>query len=216
MYPGLDTRIMFKSLFGKGKKQRTSQPVRPVLDDSVRNAEVGDEVAIFGLTEGFGDVYRTIERRDSFVVEQKNRYESDAGEWFEIIGEDGERRFWVEWAEEDELFVTATTEKKPMGVTSVGLTEEKLIQMDEENSIDNNFTYEGTCYYYKNSHEVTYYEDEEGDGEGFYLWDFVSEEEKRVLSVVKWEGVPFQVFISEVVPPGKISVSMAGTPGSRG
>ena len=207
---------MFRSLFGKGKKQRTSQPARPVLDDSIRNAQVGDEVAIFGLTEGFGDVYRTIERRDSFVVEQKNRYESDAGEWSEVIGGDGEMRFWVEWAEEDELFVTAATNKKPMGLASVGLTEKKLIQMDEEHSIDNHFTYEGTRYSYKNSQEVTYYEDEEGDGEEFYLWDFVSQEEKRVLSVVKWEGVPFQVFISEVVPPGKISVLKGRTPGNRG
>ena len=198
--------IMFRRLFGKGKKQGTSQPAGPVLDGSTGNPEVGDEVALFGLTEGFDEVYRSIERRDSFVVEQKNRYESDAGEWFEVIGEDGERRFWVEWAEEDELFVTATTNKRPMGLASVGLTEQKLIQMDEENSIDNHFTHEGTCYYYKNSQEVIYYEDEDGDGEGFYLWDFISQEEKRVLSVVKWEGVPFQVFISEVVPPGKISV----------
>ena len=207
---------MFKSFFGKGKKQRTAQPTRRALDDSIRNAEIGDEVAIFGLTEGFGDVYRTIERRDSFIVEQKNRYESDAGEWFEVIGEDGEKRFWVEWAEEDELFVTATTNKRPMGVTSVGLTEGKLIQMDEENSIDNNFTHEGARYYYKNSQEVVYYEDDEDDGEGFYLWDFVSEEEKRVLSVMKWEGVPFQVFISEVVPPDKISVLKGRTSGNRG
>ena len=207
---------MFKSLFKKGKKQRTSQPARPVLDDSIRNAQVGDEVAIFGLSEEFGDAFRNIERRDSFVVEQKNRYESDAGEWFEVIGDGGERRFWVEWAEEDELFVTATTNKKPMGLASVGLTEEKLIQMDEENSIDNHFTFEGTSYSYKNSHEVTYYEDDEDDGEGFYLWDFVSQEEKHVLSVVKWESVPFQVFISEVVPPGKISVLNGPTPGKRG
>ena len=187
-----------------------------MLDDSIRNAEVWDEVAIFGLTEGFDDVYSTIERRDSFVVAKKNRYESDAGEWFEVIGEDGERQFWVEWADEDELFVTATTNKEPMGLTSVSLTEKKLIQMDEENSIDSHFTYEGTRYYYKNSQEVIYYEDEEGDGEGFYLWDFVSQEEKRVLSVVKWEGVPFQVFISEVVPPGKISVLKGRAPGNRG
>ena len=207
---------MFRSLFGKGKQQRTSQRARPVLDDSIRNAQVGDEVAIFGLTEGFDDVYRTVERRDSFVVEQKNRYESDAGEWFEVIGEGGERQFWVEWAEEDELFVTATNNKRPMGLASVGLTEEKLIQMDEENSIDNYFAYEGMHYYYKNSQEVIYNEDEEGDGEGFYLWDFVSQEEKRVLSVVKWEGVPFQVFISEVVPPGKISVTRSPTLEDRG
>ena len=207
---------MFRSLFGKGKKQRTAQPARPVLDDSIRSAQVGDEVAIFGLSEGFDDIYRNIERRDSFVVEQKNLYESDAGEWCEVIGDGGETRFWVEWAEEDELFVTATTNKRPMGLASVGLTEQTLVQMDEENSIDNHFTADGTRYYYKNSQEVIYYEDEEGDGEGFYLWDFVSQEEKRVLSVVKWEGVPFQVFISEVVPPEKITVTKGRTTGSRG
>ena len=207
----MKTSNMFRSPFGKGKRKRASDPVRPVMDDSVRGAQVGDEVAIIGLTEGFDDVYRTIERRDSFVIEQVNRYESDAGEWFELIGEDGERRFWIEWAEEDELFVTATTNKSPMGLAGVGLTEDQLIRMDEENSIDNHFTFEGRRYFYKNSHEVTFYEDEEGDGEGFYLWDFVSREENRVLSVVKWEGVPFQVFISEVVPPQKITARKTGS-----
>ena len=200
---------MLRSLFGKGKNKRTSGLPRPAVDRGIRSAQVGDQLAIVGLTEGFEEVYRTIERRDSFLIEEMNRYESDAGEWYELIGADGEKRFWIEWAEEDELFVTATTDKRPMGLATVGLTEDKLIRMDEEHSIDNNFTHQGRRYYYKNSQEVTYYPEQTGDGEGFYLWDFVSEDRDRVLSVVKWEGVPFQVFISEIVPPENITVHKA-------
>ena len=169
-----------------------------------------------GLTEGFGDAYRSIERRDRFVIDEIHRYESDAGEWFEVLGVDGDKRFWIEWAEEDELFVTATTHKTPMGLSSVGLTEDNLVRMDEENSIDNSFSYEGSRYSYKNSHEVSYYENDGSDAEGFYLWDFVNEERSRVLSVVKWEGVPFQVFISEIVPPENITVYKRRTSGNGG
>jgi hypothetical protein len=197
---------MLRSLFGKGKKKRTSDAKPTPYDNSIRSARVGDEVAIAGLTEGFDEAYRTIERRDSFVIDQINRYESDAGEWFEVIGEDGKNRFWIEWAEEDGLFVTATIDKKPIGLSNLGLTEDKLIRMDEEHSIDNSISYQGGRYSYKNSQEVVYYEDDEDEGEGFYLWDFVCEERSRLLSVVKWEGVPFQAYISEIVPPDNLTV----------
>ena len=211
---------MLRSLFGKGKKAGRPDPrrdTRPVsATDSISNVRVGDEVSIVGLTEGFDEVYRSVERRDSFVIEQVNRYESDAGEWFEAIGVDGERRLWLEWAEEDELFVTATMSKKPMGLSSFGLTEKSLIRMDEEHDIDNVITHDGARYFYKNSHEVAYYEDDGDEGEAFYLWDFVNEDRSRALSVVKWEGVPFQGFISEIVPPENISVSKLRKPGNGG
>ncbi len=207
---------MLRSLFGKDRKKRTSDLKPLPLDDGIRGAVVGDQLAIVGLTEGFGDVYRNIERRDSFVVEGINRYESDTGEWFELLGVDGERRLWLEWADEDGLFITATTEKRPMGLSSVGLTESDLIRMDEEHSIDNSFSHGGKRYIYKNSQEVLCYEDDEGDGEGFYLWDFVSEERSRLLSVVKWEGMPFQVFISEIVPHENITVRKGRNPGKGG
>jgi hypothetical protein len=204
---------MLRRLFGTGKKQQAAPGLRQVpLDATIKDAQVGDEVSIVGLSQGFDDVYRTIERRDNFVIEQVNRYESDAGEWFELIGVDEDRRLWIEWADEDELFVTATTDKSAMGLSVAGLAEDSLIRMDEENSIDNFITYEGTRYFYKNSHEVIYFQDNLDKGEGFYLWDFVSVEVSRALSVVKWEGVPFQVFISEIVPPGNITVRRHGRP----
>ncbi len=204
---------MLRRLFGTGKKQQAAPGLRQVpLDATIKDAQVGDEVSIVGLSQGFDDVYRTIERRDNFVIEQVNRYESDAGEWFELIGVDEDRRLWIEWADEGELFVTATTDKSAMGLSVAGLAEDSLIRMDEENSIDNFITYEGTRYFYKNSHEVIYFQDNLDKGEGFYLWDFVSVEVSRALSVVKWEGVPFQVFISEIVPPGNITVRRHGRP----
>ena len=206
---------MLRKLFGTRKKQRTPDLRQTSLDAGIRDARVGDEVSIVGLTEGYDDVYRTIERRDNFVIERVNRYESAAGEWFELIGVDEERRLWIEWADEGELFVTATTDRTPLGLSTVGLTEDKLIRMDEEHSIDNSITYEGARYLYKNSNEVNYFQDNLDEGEGFYLWDFVSEEKSRALSVVKWEGAPFQVFISQIIPPGNITVYKRGRPGDR-
>ena len=43
-----------------------------------------------------------------------------------------------------------------------------------------------------------------GEGEGYYLWEFTGDE--KVLSIDKWEAMPFQAFVSDVVPPESITV----------
>ena len=78
--------------------------------------------------------------------------------------------------------------------------------MDEEHSLDNTVTYEGATYQYENSGEVFYFEDRSGDGAGFYLWEFASEEPSKIVSVVKWEGSPFEVYPSDVLPIDSVSL----------
>jgi hypothetical protein len=201
---------MLRSLFGKRKKKpaQPSSPLRAAGDmvDSIENARVGDEVAIVGLTEGYDEAFREIQRRDKFTIERVNRYRSDGGEWYELVGVSEDRNVRIEWADEGGLFVTVTPDTRPMSLPDVGLTESELIRMDEEHSIDNSVIYGGKKHFYRNSHEVSFFQDGLDEEDGFYAWDFVSEDMSRVLSVVKWEGAPFEVFISEVVPPENITV----------
>ena len=128
---------------------------------------------------------------------------------------DGDTRIWIDWTDGHDLFVTATDDPDPVGLGSIGLTEEQLISLDEENSIDNYIEVEGDQYDYRNSSEVTFYQDNRGEGQGFYLWDFIREDGDRVLSVTKWEGRPFEVAFSEVIASDSIKLYKGERTGER-
>ena len=185
---------MFGSLFKRGKKPNESASV----DESVRAARPGDVFTLSGFTLEFEDTY--------FLVEKRNRYESPSAEWHEVLGVEGDKKVWIEWFDPAGPTLAAREDGRPTGLKQAGLSEDTLIRMDEEHSIDNMLTYEGAAYRYENSGEALFFEHGRGDGEGFYLWEFTSEEASKVLSVVKWEGVPFQVYVSDLLPFDSVSV----------
>ena len=189
---------MLDSLFGRRKKKRQSGEGSSTQDETVRSAGVGDVVVIRGFSPSYEDAY--------FIVEQVNRYESPVGKWHELIGVDGDRRVGIEWSDDDGLFISVTEQQEPMGLTSVGLTHEELVRMDNEHSIDNHFAYEASTYHYGNSYEAYYFKDNGHEGDGFYMWEFTSEDREKMLSVVKWEDAPFEVQTSVVVSPDIVSV----------
>ena len=186
---------MFGSLF-KRKRRRDPATDASSLGDSIKDARVGDVFTIEGLAADYEDSY--------LIVEKLNRYKSASGEWYELLGVDGEKRLWVQWSDGGGLFVTANAEAPGMGLTQLGITEQQLIKMDEEHSVDNYITFEGTRYQYTNSSEALFYQDDRGEGEGYYLWEFAGED--KVMSVDKWEGTPFQAYISDVVPSESIII----------
>ncbi len=198
---------MFKSLFGK-KKRPAPTAQNLAVNDSIRDAKVGDVFLIQGLSLEYDDVY--------FFIEDVDRYESPSGAWYEVVGSDGDKKVWIEWSPGDELFVTATDNRRPVGLSSIDLTEEELVRLDEEHSIDNYIMADNQRYYYRNSSEALYFKDNRGQGEGFYLWDFISEDELRVLAITKWEGVPFESFFSEVIPPDNVTLYKGEQPGATG
>ena len=189
---------MLRSLFGKGRKRKGENAQGPAQDDSIRAAKVGDVVSIQGLALEYDDLY--------FFVERLHRYSTSADTWFELACVDGDTHIWIDWAQGYELFVTATDDPDPVGLSGVGITEEDLIALDEENSIDNSVNVEGEIYHYRNSSEVTFYQDNQGQGQGFYHWDFLRDDGQRALSVSKWEGRPFEVSFSEVISPDRIKL----------
>ena len=113
--------------------------------------------------------------------------------------------------------MTASDNRRPVGLSSIGLDEEDLLRLDEENSIDNYITVEGQRYTYRTSSEALYFKDNRGEveGEGFYLWEFMSEDELRVWSVSKWEGMPFEAYFSEVISPDSVSLYKGDRSGLR-
>ena len=189
---------MFRSLFGKGKKGRSSDTGSSQPDESIRSAGVADVVVIAGFSPTFEDAY--------FIIEAVSRYESAFGKWHELIGVEGDRRVAIDWSDGDGLFISVSEQEEAMGLGSVGLNDDEMVRLDESHSIDNFINYEGEAYYYRNSYEVYYFKDNSGEGEGFYTWDFSNEDRKRMISVVKWEGIPFEVYASVAVSPNTVSV----------
>ncbi len=198
---------MFRSLFGRKTKSRPSPSRNLSLSDSIKDARTGDVFTIQGLSLEYDDVY--------FFIEKIDRYENASGVWYEITGADGDNQVWVEWSQGDKLFVTATDNRRPVGLSSIGLTEAELIRLDEENSIDNFIDVEDERYFYRASSEAIYFKDNGGQGDGFYLWEFISEGDQRVLAITKWEGLPFESYFSEVISPENVILYKGDRPESR-
>ena len=79
-------------------------------------------------------------------------------------------------------------------------------RLDDEKSIDNHITFEGERYGYKNSYEAFLFKDDKGEGDGFWIWEFISDDLKKIVSVVKWGDMPFEVYTSAVISPDLVSV----------
>ena len=187
---------MLNSLFRRNKRK----PVGSVpADDGISSAEVSDVFTVSGFDVELDSGY--------YLVESKHRYKTVYAEWFEIIGAEGDKKLWVYWSQDaGQLFVSVTADNTPLSSNALGLSHEDLVKLDEEHSIDNYFTYNGTEYYYTNSGEAFYFQENAGEGSGYYTWDFISSDETMVLSVDKFEGRPFEGYISEIVRPDSITV----------
>ncbi len=198
---------MLRSLFGRGKKDR---PGKPAIT-SIRDARVGDVVVVQGLAPEYDNAY--------FVVDQLHRYGGNGMVWFEAVMADASRRIWLEWADDgQDLFITATDNRRPVGLETLGLTEADLMKFDEQHSIDRSvtITMDGRRYFYRNSFEAFYFRDNRpADGEGFYLWEFLSEDEERVLAITKFEGAPFEAHFSEIISPEGVTLYPGERPGQR-
>ena len=184
---------MFSSLFGR--KNKPTGETSTI--ETIKDASVGDVFTISNLSISYEDAY--------LVFEEINQYQSVVGKWHEALGVDTENRLWVSWSQDSgTLYTIACQDERPVGSESIGLTDEDMIRLDEEHSIDNYVTVEGTNYYYRFSSETNFFKGCKGTGEGFYLWDLISEDDTRVLTIDKWEGLPFQARFSDVVSPEDI------------
>ena len=185
---------MFRSLFGKGKKKGESDG----QDETIRSARVGDVVVVSGYAPLLEDAY--------FIVESRNRYEGPAGKWYELIAVEGDERVSIDWSDEDGIFITVTKHNSQMGLAALDLEHDDMVRLDDEHSIDNHITFEDEQFFYRNSFEATFHKNDGTDGDGFYMWEFGGEKEERMISVSKYEGMPFEAYTSDIIAPDRVSV----------
>ena len=198
---------MFRRLFGKKRRSQPPPSQNTSSTDSIRSARVGDVLMVKGVSLEYDDAY--------FFIEQIDRYEGPAGTSYEIVAADGDSQVWVEWSDEDGLNVAAADNRRPRSLASLGLTEDDLVHLDQDQSIDNYVTVEEQRFFYRHSFEALYFREGWGAGEGFYVWDFVAENEDAALSITKWEGLPFEGFFTKVLSPHSLTLYRGERPDDR-
>ena len=197
---------LFGRLMGRGNNRPSGIADRRAADNSIRAAHVGDVVVVQGLSLELDEAY--------LVIEQIHRYAGNGFQWREVVAADARRQIRLECSGEgDDLFVTASAGRWPVGLDAIGLTEGDLIRLDEEHSIDNGVVIEARRYAYRNSFEAFYYPDgpdgpdgPDEAGEGFYVWEFVADDGRDVLAITKFEGIPFEAHFSEIIDPDNVLV----------
>lgn len=191
---------LFGRLLGRGNNRRSGIADRLAFDNSIRAARVGDVVVVQGLSLDLDEAY--------LVIEQVHRYAGNGFEWREVVAADARRQVRLECSGEgSDLFVTASTDRRPVGLDAIGLTEDDLIRLDEAHSIDNGVVIEERRYTYRNSFEAFHYpQAQDEEGEGFYVWEFVADDGRDVLAIAKFEGIPFEAHFSEIIDPDNVLV----------
>ncbi len=185
---------MLRSLFGRKKKPSGIE----IKDDSIRSAGVGDVIHIVGWWETGEDAY--------LIVQQTNKLKSPFGESNEVVCEDGGRRALIEWTDSGGLSIFMTQQAKPMGLSSIGMDEPTLAEWDQYKSIENRIEFDGSVYYYHRSHESRFFENGRGEGDDLWVWEFVREDDGGAITVLKYEGLPFEVYESVAVDPRIVTV----------
>ena len=133
---------LFGRLMGRGDNRRSGIADRLAADNSIRAAQVGDVVVVRGLSLDLDDAY--------LVIEQVHRCFGNGSEWREVVAADARRHVRLECSGEGpDLFVAVATNRWPVGLDSIGLTEDDLIALDEAHSIDNGVVIEERRYSYR-------------------------------------------------------------------
>ena len=146
----------------------------------------------------------------TFQVERIHRYEWGREKWYELAGRSPHGEIALEFQEDDGLSIYLALGKshriEEVQTQGATLTEDDLVRFDEERSSGNTVQFDDRAFRYEASHEVGFFEDGVGEGEGFYVWDFEGDDGKKSLSIEKWEGEAFEVFLTDIVDPSDVQV----------
>lgn len=185
-------------MFKKNDKDKNGVIPEDLAGISIIAAKINDTVIIPGSGDNYDDL--------SLTVEQKNRYEADGRQWFELCGRYNGRLISVEVVQDDEAEVSVCLQKPNLRLNQIGLTEESLIRMDENQDCSESFEYDGSLWHFQGSREMFFYKDCSDTAEGYYNWEFSDKDNKKYLFIEKWEQSPFVAGISIRVNPDDISV----------
>ena len=186
---------MWKS--SQEQKEETDEKFTPYSKEELRIENVGP-----GGVIQLNNIGPDMEDFDVNVI-AKHIYREGGDTWYELEGEIGSRKVWIEIEEDDGLEVSITLKKLKLSDISLEKQDLKRIDNDDEGG----FTFEGQKYNYDDSGEATFLRyGEESNPEKVYYWDFECADEKYMISVEKWEDNRYDVSYSEAIRSSQIKV----------
>lgn len=195
------------------KKKRAETDRQKAREDAVTGANVTNDITRVGKggvlrMPPFGTNRLPIET----YVETRHRYQDPDGgpAWYELVCQHGKREMVVEWSREGgEIYISAGYEDENPRLEDIGLDEGRLIEFDENER--GHFEYDGQKWHYVESGERLYAANDGRSTEGFYCWEFESDDESRNLTIEKWEGDrKFHVYHLWMVDARAVEVFDAG------
>jgi len=112
-------------------------------------------------------------------------YREGESTWYELEGDRGDSKVWLEFEEDDELEIAMKVQD--IKLRNLGLARADLDRMDDKE--DGQFEYEGEKYFYEDSGEAVFYRHGvEDNSEKFYYWNFENDKEDKFISVESWDG----------------------------
>ena len=176
-------------------------PAANPIDIDPWDARKGDIISISGAAEDYSDI--------DFPIDRRSAYEATNHRWTDLSGDFRGRRVYLEIYRFPQPDLIGILDGRKLTLAEVGLTEDKLAEMDAKQDPSASIQYEGKQWNYESSREIGYFENETGDGEGLYRWIFREQGGARLLCVEKWEGEPFEVRIARRLNAQDITVYRA-------
>jgi hypothetical protein len=179
--------IVLMNLFKKEPKP-IPVPARPVEDLAnlkVTDARTGDVLSIAGAGDNMSDL--------DYTVDRGARLDAGSRTWVELSGPYLNRRVSLRVGGDEEVEVYLHSDPRKLTLEDLGLSEDDLAQMDERQNPADSFDFDNVTWMYRLSREVRAWRDNQPTPTGFYYWEYLTQDGKRLLGIRKSEGEPFTV-----------------------
>jgi len=192
--------IVLMNLFKKTPKPLPA-PAPPLVDLAnlkVTDARTGDVLSVAGAGDRMSDL--------DFTIDRAARLDAGARSWVELSGPYQERRVTLRVGGDEEVEAFLHAEPRKITLENLGLSEDDLAQMDERQNPSDSFDFDNLTWMYRLSREVQVWRENQSTPTGFYYWEFLTQDGKRLLGIRKAEGEPFTVTVYTAVNPADVTV----------
>ncbi len=178
-------------------KEKEGEDLTPYSKDELRIENVGSG-GVIHLT----NIGPDMEDFDVNII-AKHVYREGGETWYELEGDRGTEKVWIELEEDDELEISITLKK--LKLSDINISKSDLQRIDDKES--GQIIYEGQKYSYDDSGSAVFLRyGEEKNKEKFYYWDFEAEDGKHFIGVERWENNSYDVSYSEAIKRSQIEI----------
>lgn len=193
----------FWKMYKTRKKLNEQTQPDPTTDDlKLENVGPGGMIHLM-------NVGKNMEEYDVSILSKSIYREGENTEWYELEGDNGERKIWITLEYDDDLDVTIATRK--LKLRDLPISRADLDDMDEQG--DGEFTFEGKTYYYENSNEGSYFRNGDTSPENeefFYYWEFETSDEDEFITIEEWEDKSIEATISYPIKASQLKIYSIG------